>query len=393
MKTLHDVNLKDKTVLIRVDFNVPMKNGVITSDKRIIEAIPTIKYVVDQGAKVILLSHLGRIKTEEDKPAKSLHPVAQDLSNKLNKTVMFCKQPSGDAVKYAVSKLQPGDILMLENTRYEDLNEKAESKNAEWLGKFWASLGDVFVNDAFGTAHRAHASNVGITNNIKEACVGFLVEKELKALNKAIENPARPSVAILGGAKVSDKIKVIEKLAAIYDKVLIGGGMRYTFDKALGHNVGQSLIEEDQIQTAKMLLQKFGNKLILPVDVACAKEFKDVTPVYFDKDIPDDYMGLDIGPKSIELFKRELQGAKTVVWNGPLGVFEFENFKTGTLEIAKTIAQLPDCYSVVGGGDSASAVINLGLEKGFSHISTGGGASLCLLEGSLLPAIEAIKNK
>lgn len=393
MKTLNDINLKGKTVLIRVDFNVPMKNGVITSDKRIIEAIPTIKHVVDQGAKVILLSHLSRIKTEEDKAAKTLHPVAQALSDKLGQKVTFCKVPSGDAVKYAVDQLEPGQILMLENTRHEDLNEKAESKNAEWLGKFWASLGDVFVNDAFGTAHRAHASNVGITNNIKEACVGFLVEKELKALNKAIENPAKPSVAILGGAKVSDKIKVIEKLAAIYDKVLIGGGMSFTFDKALGHSIGKSLVEDDQIETAKMLLEKFGNKLVLPIDAACAKEFKDEEPTFFDKEIPADFMGLDIGPKSIELFKKELQGAKTVVWNGPLGVFEFSNFKTATLEIAKTIAELPNCYSVVGGGDSASAVINLGLEKGFSHISTGGGASLCLLEGSVLPAIEAIKNK
>ncbi len=393
MKTLNDINFAGKTVLIRVDFNVPMKDGVITSDKRIVEALPTIQYVVNKGAKVILLSHLGRIKTPEDKASKSLRPVVQCLSNKLQKPVTFCKQASGDVVKYAVSKLQPGDILMLENTRFEDLNDKAESKNGEALGKFWASLGDVFVNDAFGTAHRAHASNVGITNNIKEACVGLLVEKELNALNKAIQNPARPSVAILGGAKVSDKIKVIEKLANIYDKVLIGGGMRYTFDKALGHTVGKSLVEDDQIQTAKDLLQKYGSKIVLPVDVACAKEFANETPVYFDKDIPADYMGLDIGPKSIELFTKELQGAKTVVWNGPLGVFEFSNYKTGTEAIAKAIAQLPGCYSVIGGGDSASAVINLGLEKGFSHISTGGGASLCLLEGSVLPAIDAINNK
>ncbi len=393
MKTLKDVNFAGKTALIRVDFNVPMKNGVITSDKRIIEALPTIQHVMNKGAKVVLFSHLSRIKTPEDKEAKTLRPVAQCLSNKLGKQVMFCKSTSGEAVKYAVSKLNPGDILMIENTRFEDLNEKAESKNNPELGKFWASLGDVFVNDAFGTAHRAHASNVGITNNIKEACVGFLVEKELTALNKAIQNPARPSVAILGGAKVSDKIKVIEKLAAIYDKVLIGGGMSYTFDKALGHDIGKSLVEDDQVETAKNLLQKYGSKLILPVDSACAKEFANETPAFYDHNIPSDYMGLDIGPKTIELFKKELQGAKTVVWNGPLGVFEFENFKTGTLEIAKAISQLPGCYSVVGGGDSASAVINLGLESGFSHISTGGGASLCLLEGSILPAIEAIENK
>lgn len=393
MKNIEQFNLKGKKVIIRVDFNVPMKDGKITSEKRIIESLPTIKYAVEHGAKVILLSHLGRIKTEEDKQSKTLFPVAQALSNHLNKHIYFSKASSGQVLEYAVSKLNDGDILLVENTRYEDLNDKAESKNAEWLGKSWAKLGDIFINDAFGTAHRAHASNVGITNNIEQAGVGFLVEKELRELNKAIENPQKPSVAIIGGAKVSDKIKVIDKLASIYDKVIIGGGMRYTFDKALGYSIGTSLVEDDQVQVAKNIYEKYKEKIILPVDAACAHKFEDVEPTYFDKNIPSDYMGLDIGPKSIELFCNALDGAKTVVWNGPLGVCEFNNYKKGTEAIAKKIAQLPGCFSVIGGGDSAAAVINLGLESSFSHISTGGGASLALLEGSTLPAIEAIKNK
>lgn len=393
MKTINQIDLRGKRVLIRVDFNVPMKNGVITSDKRIVEALPTINHAINQGAKVILLSHLGRIKTEEDKYKKSLLPVAQCLCNYLQKPINFCNVSSGDEVVRAVSELQPGGVLVIENTRFEDLNEKAESKNAEWLAKFWASLADVYINDAFGTSHRSHASNVGITNNIAEAGIGLLVEKELKALNKAIEKPARPSVAIIGGAKVSDKIKVIDRLASIYDKVLIGGGMAYTFKKAIGQTVGDSLVEDDQIETAKNILKKYSKKIFIPVDNNAATEYKDVPPTTFEGDIPVGYMGLDIGPKTIELFKKELKGAKTVVWNGPLGVCEFENYKKGTFEIAKAIAELNDAYTVIGGGDSAAAVINLGLEKSFSHISTGGGASLALLEGSELPAVKAIKDK
>ncbi len=393
MKTINQLDLRGKRVLIRVDFNVPMKDGIITSDKRIIEALPTINYAINQGAKVILLSHLGRVKTQDDKIKKSLLPVAQRLCNYLNKPINFCNVSSGDVVIQSVNMLEPGGVLVLENTRFEDLNDKAESKNAEWLAKFWASLAEVYINDAFGTSHRSHASNVGITNNIQESAIGFLVEKELKALSKVIEKPQRPSVAIIGGAKVSDKIKVIDRLASIYDKVLIGGGMSYTFKKAMGQNIGDSIVENDQLETAKELLKKYSKKIILPVDTNTATEYKDVPPHTFVGDIPNGYTGLDIGPKTIEIFKDAIKGAKTVVWNGPLGVCEFSNYQKGTYEIAKAIAQLKDAYTVIGGGDSAAAIINLGLEKSFSHISTGGGASLCLLQGDKLPGIESIELK
>ena len=393
MKTINQLDLRGKRVLIRVDFNVPMKDGIITSDKRIIEALPTINYAINQGAKVILLSHLGRVKTQDDKVKKSLLPIAQRLCNYLNKPINFCNVSSGDVVIQSVNMLEPGGVLVLENTRFEDLNDKAESKNAEWLAKFWASLAEVYINDAFGTSHRSHASNVGITNNIQESAIGFLVEKELKALSKVIEKPQRPSVAIIGGAKVSDKIKVIDRLASIYDKVLIGGGMSYTFKKAMGQNIGDSIVENDQLETAKELLKKYSKKIILPVDTNTATEYKDVPPHTFVGDIPNGYTGLDIGPKTIEIFKDAIKGAKTVVWNGPLGVCEFSNYQKGTYEIAKAIAELKDAYTVIGGGDSAAAIINLGLEKSFSHISTGGGASLCLLQGDKLPGIESIELK
>lgn len=393
MKTINQLDLRGKRVLIRVDFNVPMKDGIITSDKRIIEALPTINYAINQGAKVILLSHLGRVKTQDDKIKKSLLPVAQRLCNYLNKPINFCNVSSGDIVVQSVNMLEPGGVLVLENTRFEDLNDKAESKNAEWLAKFWSSLAEVYINDAFGTSHRSHASNVGITNNIQESAIGFLVEKELKALSKVIEKPQRLSVAIIGGAKISDKIKVIDRLASIYDKVLIGGGMSYTFKKAMGQNIGDSIVENDQLETAKELLKKYSKKIILPVDTNTATEYKDVPPHTFVGDIPNGYTGLDIGPKTIEIFKDAIKGAKTVVWNGPLGVCEFSNYQKGTYEIAKAIAQLKDAYTVIGGGDSAAAIINLGLEKSFSHISTGGGASLCLLQGDKLPGIESIELK
>ncbi|MGL4948624.1 MAG: phosphoglycerate kinase [Mycoplasma sp.] len=394
MKTINQVDIKNKKVIIRVDFNVPIKDGVITSNKRIVEAIPTIQYAIDQGAKVILLSHLSRIKTEEDKAKKTLAPVAKELEALIKLPVIFCPHTKGAEVETAVNALEVGQILMLENTRFEDLDNKSESKNNPELGKYWASLADVFINDAFGTCHRAHASNVGITNNIAEAAFGFLVEKELMMLNKVVEAPNHPAIAIIGGAKVSDKIKVIDKLAAIYDKVIIGGGMTYTFYKAEGKAIGNSLCEDEQISTAKELLAKFGDKIILPIDSAVASSFADVPAQFTESfDIEDGFMGLDIGPKSIELFKQTLAGAKTVVWNGPLGVTEFENFKIGTETIAKTIAELDGVYSVVGGGDSVAAIKNLKLEDKLTHISTGGGASLCLLEGSELPAVTAILNK
>ncbi|WP_322875603.1 phosphoglycerate kinase [Mycoplasmopsis felis] len=392
-KTINDLNLKGKKVLVRVDFNVPLKNGVITSTKRITAALPTIKKISDEGGKVILLSHLGRVKTQEDLASKSLKPVAVELSRQLNKPVIFVPETRGIVLEKAIKDMEFGDVLLVQNTRYEDLNEKAESKNSEELGKYWASLGDVFINDAFGTAHRAHASNVGISKNIKDSALGYLMEKEVSSLEKAIKNPEHPYVAIIGGAKVSDKIQVLENLAKIADKMIIGGAMAYTFLKAQGKKVGTSLVEDEFLDLAKEFLTKYSQKVVLPIDHATATEFKDVTPVIQENEIKDGYMGLDLGPKSIELVKQTLKNAKCVVWNGPMGVAEFENYKEGTLAVCKSISQLKDCYTVVGGGDSVAAVEKLGMEDKFSHVSTGGGASLELLQGLELPAVLAIKDK
>ncbi|WP_322910861.1 phosphoglycerate kinase [Mycoplasmopsis felis] len=392
-KTINDLKLKGKKVLVRVDFNVPLKNGVITSTKRITAALPTIKKISDEGGKVILLSHLGRVKTQEDLVSKSLKPVAVELSRQLNKPVIFVPETRGIVLEKAIKDMEFGDVLLVQNTRYEDLNEKAESKNSEELGKYWASLGDVFINDAFGTAHRAHASNVGISKNIKDSALGYLMEKEVLSLEKAIKNPEHPYVAIIGGAKVSDKIQVLENLAKIADKMIIGGAMAYTFLKAQGKKVGTSLVEDEFLGLAKEFLTKYSQKVVLPIDHATATEFKDVTPVIQENEIKDGYMGLDLGPKSIELVKETLKNAKCVVWNGPMGVAEFENYKEGTLAVCKSISQLKDCYTVVGGGDSVAAVEKLGMEDKFSHVSTGGGASLELLQGLELPAVLAIKDK
>lgn len=396
-KTIDQVDLKDKTVIIRVDFNVPMKDKKITNTKRIEAAIPTIEKAYKSGGKVVLLSHLARIKEEADKAKKSLKPVAAELSKFLGgKQVKFIPETSGDVVKEAVKAMKSGDIIMLENTRFEDLKNKAESKNSPKLGKFWASLGDVFVNDAFGTSHRSHASNVGIASNIAESCIGYLVEQEIKMINKAIQNPARPAIAIIGGAKVSDKIQTIAHLINNVDRVIIGGGMAFTFWKAQGLETGNSLVEDDQIKLAKDYLKKYQEKIVLPVDAALSPAFEDKTPTFNEYNplyVPKGYMGLDIGPKSIALFKKVLQGAKTVIWNGPLGVCEFKNYEKGTLEVAKTISQLPGAYTIVGGGDSVAAITQLGLESKFSHISTGGGACLAMLEGKPLPGIVAIQDK
>lgn len=392
-KTINDLNLKGKKVLVRVDFNVPLKNGVITSTKRITAALPTIKKISDEGGKVILLSHLGRVKTQEDLVSKSLKPVAVELSRQLNKPVIFVPETRGIVLEKAIKDMEFGDVLLVQNTRYEDLNDKAESKNSEELGKYWASLGDVFINDAFGTAHRAHASNVGISKNIKDSALGYLMEKEVLSLEKAIKNPEHPYVAIIGGAKVSDKIQVLENLAKIADKMIIGGAMAYTFLKAQGKKVGTSLVEDEFLGLAKEFLTKYSQKVVLPIDHATATEFKDVTPVIQENEIKDGYTGLDLGPKSIELVKETLKNAKCVVWNGPMGVAEFENYKEGTLAVCKSISQLKDCYTVVGGGDSVAAVEKLGMEDKFSHVSTGGGASLELLQGLELPAVLAIKDK
>ena len=397
-KTLKDLDVKGKKVLVRVDFNVPIKDGVITNDNRITAALPTLEYILENGGRVIAFSHLGKVKEEADKASKTLAPVAKRLEELLGKPVKFIPETRGPELEKAVSELKDGEILMFENTRFEDLDGKKESKNDPELGKYWASLGDVFVNDAFGTAHRAHASNVGIASNIKDSAVGFLVEKEIKFIGGAVDNPERPLVAILGGAKVSDKIGVIENLLDKADKVIIGGGMMFTFLKAEGKNTGSSLLEADKVELAASLIKKAKEKnveLLLPIDTVVAKEFKNDTEfktVSVD-DIEDGWMGLDIGEKSIELFKKALEGAKTVVWNGPMGVFEMENFAKGTIGVCKAIAELSGAKTIIGGGDSAAAAIQLGFADKFSHISTGGGASLEYLEGKVLPGVDAISEK
>ncbi|MGO1432639.1 MAG: phosphoglycerate kinase [Ruoffia tabacinasalis] len=393
-KTLNDIQVNGKAVLVRVDFNVPMADGKITNDNRIEAALPTINYLIENNAKVVLFSHLGRIKTEEDKANNSLEPVAKRLSELLDKEVLFSDKTRGEELEEAVANLSEGGVLLVQNTRYEDLEGKKESKNDPELGKYWASLGDLFVNDAFGTTHRAHASNVGIASNLDSA-VGFLVEKELKFLGDAVDNPERPFVAILGGAKVSDKIKVIESLLNKADKVIIGGGMAYTFLKAQGKEVGESLLEEDRIPLAKELLETAGDKIVLPVDVVIADDFSNDanTDVVSVDDIPADWQGLDCGPESVKVFEDVLKDAKTVVWNGPMGVFEMESFAKGTIGVCEAIADLENATTIVGGGDSATAVAQLGYEDKFSHISTGGGASLNYLEGTELPGVSSIDEK
>lgn len=393
-KTIKDVDLKDKKVLVRVDFNVPLKDGVITNDNRIVAALPTIQYVIDNGGKAILFSHLGRVKTEEDKAGKSLKPVAERLGELLGKPVTFVPETRGTELETAVNNMKDGDVLVFENTRFEDIDGKKESGNDAELGKYWASLGDVFVNDAFGTAHRAHASNVGIASTGIPTVAGFLMEKEIKFVGEAVTAPKRPFVAILGGAKVSDKIGVIENLIEKADKILIGGGMTYTFYKAKGMNIGKSLVEEDKVELAKELIEKAGDKLILPIDSITAAEFSnDIPTEEHTGDVPEGQMGLDIGPETIALFAQALDGAKTVVWNGPMGVFEMSNFAKGTIGVCEAIANLADATTIIGGGDSAAAAIQLGFADKFTHISTGGGASLELLEGKELPGLAAINDK
>jgi len=391
-KIVRDLNVDGKKVLIRVDFNVPMKNGVITDDNRIVQALPTIQDVVSRNAKVILFSHLGRVKTEEDKASKSLAPVAKALEEKLGQPVRFVPFTRGPELEAAINEMKNGEVLMFENTRFEDVDGKKESKNDPELGKYWASLGDVFVNDAFGTAHRAHASNVGIASNIEEVAAGYLLEKEIKFIGGVVEAPERPFVAILGGAKVGDKIGVIENLLKVADKILIGGGMSYTFFKQQGYEIGTSICEDDKLDLAKELLEKSNGKLVLPVDLKVTKEFSNDSEIRiaaFD-DIQPDEMGLDAGPKTLELYKTFLKNAKTVVWNGPVGVFEFSNFAGGTIGVCEALANLEDCTTIIGGGDSAAAAIQLGFADKFTHISTGGGASLEYLEGKVLPGVACI---
>lgn len=391
-KTLNDIDVRGKKVLLRVDFNVPIKDGIITDDNRIQAAIPTIKYLLDNNAKVILFSHLGRVKEEVDKKSKTLKPVAQRLEQVIGQKVTFVSVTTGEQLESAINSMQEKDIIIFENTRFEDIDGKKESKNDPALGKYWASLGDIFVNDAFGTAHRSHASNVGIASNIEQSAVGLLVQKELEMLAKGIDHPAHPFVAIVGGAKVSDKIAVIDNLLQKADKVIIGGGMAFTFNAAMGKKIGKSLLEEDKVEIARSYLETANGKIILPVDFACATDFSDVKPEFSEGiDVKDGYMGLDIGPKSIELFEKELAGAKTVVWNGPMGVFEMDNFATGTNAVCKAIANLKDSFTIIGGGDSTAAAIKLGYKDKFTHISTGGGASLEYMKGKVLPGIDAIQ--
>ena len=395
--TVKDVDLKGKKVLVRVDFNVPVKDGVITNDNRITAALPTIKYILEQGGRAILFSHLGRVKEEADKEGKSLAPVAADLAAKLGQDVKFIPGVTrGAELEAAVNALEDGQVLLVENTRFEDVDGKKESKNDPELGKYWASLGDgIFVNDAFGTAHRAHASNVGISANVEKAVAGFLLENEIAYIQEAVEKPVRPFVAILGGSKVSDKIGVIENLLEKADKVLIGGGMTYTFFKAQGIEIGNSLVEEDKLDVAKALLEKSNGKLILPVDSKEANAFADYTEVKYTEGeaVDPGFLGLDIGPKSIAKFDEALTGAKTVVWNGPMGVFENPDFQAGTIGVMDAIVKQPGVKSIIGGGDSAAAAINLGRADKFSWISTGGGASMELLEGKELPGLAALTDK
>ncbi|MDR3241499.1 MAG: phosphoglycerate kinase [Lactobacillaceae bacterium] len=404
--TVEDLELKGKKVLMRVDFNVPLKeeNGevVVSNDNRIVAALPTIKYVLENGGRAILFSHLARIKSEDDKKGLSMKPVAQKLADLLGKPVVFVPATEGPELEEAINNLEDGQVLIFENTRFEDvvdgLEVKRESKNDPELGKYWASLGDVFVNDAFGTAHRAHASNAGIAANIAQTAAGFLMEKEIKFLGSAVEAPERPFVAIIGGAKVSDKITIIQNLLKKADKVIVGGGMAYTFDAANGKSIGNSLFEEDKVELAKQLIAEAGDKLVLPVDALAADAFNNDADTYIagEEGIKDGYMGLDIGPKSIELFKSVLADAKTVVWNGPMGVFEMPNFAKGTLAIGEELVKVTEengATTIVGGGDSTAAVQQLGVADKLTHISTGGGASLEYLEGKTLPGIAAISEK
>lgn len=392
-KTIRDFDLNNKKVIIRVDFNVPIKDGVITDDNRIVESLKTIKYAIDNNAKVILMSHLGRVKTEEDKEKNTLEPVAYRLSELLDKEVIFVAETRGELLENEINNLNCGDVLLMENTRFEDLDGKKESGNDEELGKYWASLGDIYINDAFGTAHRAHASNVGIASNLENG-IGFLIEKELENLDLAVNNPNRPFTVILGGSKVSDKIGVIENLVNIADYILIGGGMMFTFLKAQGYEIGKSLLDTESLDFCKEMLDKYPNKIILPVDCVCATELsEDATArVCKIRDIAPDEMGFDISYGTIDLFSTYLNDSKTIVWNGPVGVFEVDKFAEGTKKLCDILSKV-DANVILGGGDTAAAAINFGYKDSFTHISTGGGASLELLEGKDLPGISIISDK
>lgn len=393
-KTIDDLQVKGQNVLVRCDFNVPLKDGEITDESRITAALPTIKKLIADGARVILCSHMGKPKGEVN-PELSLAPVAKRLSTLLGKEVVFANDDTvvGEKAKSAVAAMADGDVVLLENTRFR----KEETKNEESFSKELASLADLYVNDAFGTSHRAHCSTVGVTAFVKEAAVGYLMQKEIEFLGNAVNNPTRPFVAILGGSKVSDKINVINHLLDKVDTLIIGGGMAYTFAVAKGGTVGTSLLEEDKVSFAKEMMDRAeekGVKFLLPVDTVIAKEFKNDTEIRTVDAlaIPDDWMGLDIGEKTSAIFTDAIKNAKTVVWNGPMGVFEFENFAAGTRAVATAMAAL-DATTIIGGGDSAAAVNQMGFGDKMSHISTGGGASLEFLEGKELPGVAAVNDK
>ncbi len=391
MKTIKDFRLSGKRVIIRCDFNVPIEDDKITDDTRIVESLPTIKYAIDHKAKVILLSHLGRIKEESDKEKNNLKIVSKRLEELLDKKVIFIDKTRGKKMETAISKMNDGDVLLIQNTRYEDLNGKKESSNDKELGEYWASLGDIFINDAFGTCHRAHASNVGIASNIEKKGIGFLIEKELDALS-SLKRVKRPFIIILGGAKVSDKIGVIKKLVTRADYILIGGGMAFTFLQSEGFNIGSSLVDKDSIDFCNNILSEYEDKIILPVDVMTNTSYADCKSpsTKLICDIEDDDMGLDIGPNTVELFKKYLTDAKTVLWNGPLGVCEFDAFKKSTYEVLSFLVE-NDIKTIVGGGDTAAVASLSNLKDKLYHVSTGGGATLEYLEGKKLPGIESIK--
>ena len=386
-------SLKNKKVLIRVDFNVPIKDGKIVDDNRIRQSLKTIKFAIEKNAKVILLSHLGRIKTEEDLKKYSLKMVADRLSELLNKKVIFVNKTRGQELEEAINEMKFKDVLLIENTRFEDLDGKKESSNDSSLGLYWASLGDIFINDAFGTSHRAHASNVGIASHLPSG-IGFLVEKELNIMLPAINNPKRPLTVILGGSKVSDKIGVIENLVKIADNILIGGGMAFTFLKAKKIEIGTSLLDKDNIEFCKNILSKYEDKIILPIDAVVTNEISDNSNYRkcFITDIKPNEIGVDIGTQTLELFDDFLSSSKTIIWNGPVGIFEIPNFSNGTKKLLELISK-KDAITIIGGGDTASSAIQFGFEHSFTHISTGGGASLELLEGKKLPGISIISDK
>jgi len=394
MKTIKNFDLKGKKVIIRCDLNVPMRGGKIADDNRILESLETLKYATEQGAKVIILSHLGRVKTEEDKKKYTLRPIADRLNKLVDSKVTFVESTKGKEVEDAIKQMKPKEIIVLENTRFEDLDGNKESENDKELAKYWASLGDIFINDAFGTAHRTHASNVGIAKYLPSG-IGLLMDREVKQLSKATTTPKKPYVVILGGSKVSDKIEAIKFLCKKADYVLIGGAMAMTFLKAAGFEVGKSSVENKKIDFCIDVLDKYSNKIVLPIDIITGNEINKNTETHsrFINEIGEDEIGLDIGPRTVKVFKQYLDDAKTIMWNGPLGYFELEPFSEGTKQVFEIIAQTKGATTIIGGGDTANAAINMGYQSKLSHISTGGGASLAMLEGKELPALKVINAK